>query len=180
MATPEGAEPIENAEKAKAEAIMSSEVAKSLIAEAKRQGEPSVVGEVTNNRGGTLTMIASTNWRGQFFEAPPGSIGAGGEIMFSHNGSSGAFIYAEQQGSSNAAAYLLAWTFISGPFKVYVKCGPVSEVFYDGWESAAQSGLSSSGIDSSAGHEGTSSSAQARIRNETGTFPLGVITGVFN
>ncbi|KAK9676802.1 hypothetical protein RND81_11G102200 [Saponaria officinalis] len=155
-----------NAEKAKIEAIMSTEVAKRLIAEAKRD-EPSVVGEIENNRG-ALQLLASTHWIGKFFEAPPGSVGAGEMIMFSHNGSKGAFIYGEPEGSSNAAAYLLAWNFSSGTFMVYVRCGPVSEVFHDGWESETLTRLNSAATESYATHAGTSSSAQARITNATG------------
>ncbi|KAL9248311.1 hypothetical protein vseg_021649 [Gypsophila vaccaria] len=168
-----------NAEKAEVEKILSTEAAKSLVAEeALRRDEPSVVGQVTNNRGGTLKLLATASWVGKFFSAPPASVGAE-KINFSHKGTKGAIIYGEQQGS-NPAAYLLAWSFTGGPFQVYVKCGPVSEVLHDGWESAALASVNASGTDSSAKDDGTSSSAHGHIQDATGTFPLGAVFGKFN
>ncbi|KAK9692265.1 hypothetical protein RND81_09G252400 [Saponaria officinalis] len=170
----------DNNEKAELEEIMSTEVAKSLIAEANDRNQPGVVGNATNNRGKTLQLLATKNWVGNFFEAPTTSIGAGGRAQILHNGSKGALIYGQQPGASNAAAYLLAWSFGNGPYRVYVKCGPVSEVHYNGWENAALTSLDSSGTESSASHGGTSSRAQANIRDECGSFPLGfIVAGIY-
>ncbi|KAL9244257.1 hypothetical protein vseg_018054 [Gypsophila vaccaria] len=170
-----------NDQKAEVEEIMSTEVAKSLLSlEGLQRTEIGVVGQVPNNRGQTLRLLATANWIGNFFTAPPASVGAGEIIRYSHKGSRGALIYGQQLGSTNAAAYLLAWSFGNGPRRVYVKCGPVSEVHYTGWESAALTSLNSSGAESSASHSGTSSRVQARITDESGSFPLGVIIAGFN
>ncbi|KAK9692262.1 hypothetical protein RND81_09G252200 [Saponaria officinalis] len=167
-------------QKAELHAIMSTEVAKSLITGgSKDQDQPGVAGAVTNNRGQTLQLLATTSWIGEFYTAPPASVGAGVEVQFAHGGSKGALIYGQQQSSSNAAAYLLAWSFGNGPPRVYVGCGPVSEVYYSGWENAALTNLNSSGAESSASNGGTSSKAQAAIQDESGTFPLGVVVASF-
>ncbi|KAK9692263.1 hypothetical protein RND81_09G252300 [Saponaria officinalis] len=160
--------------------IMSTEVAKSLNMEVEYRDEPAIVAAVTNNRGQTLQLLATKNWTGNFFEGPPASVGAGVKVQFSHKGSKGALIYGQPQGASNAAAYLLAWSFGNGPYRVYVKCGPVSEVYHNGWENAALTSLNSSGTESSASDGGTSSKAHASIRDESGTFPLGVVIAGFN
>ncbi|KAL9248313.1 hypothetical protein vseg_021650 [Gypsophila vaccaria] len=171
----------DNAEKAEVEELMSTEFAKSVVVEAERQNQPTVIAQVGNSRG-TLQLLATVNWTGSFFTAPPRSVGAGEIIRFSHNGSKGALIYG-QQGSSNAAAYLLAWYKGRGFYerRVYVKCGPVSEVYYNGWERAALTSLDNArGYNSSDKHEGTSSSVEARINDATGTFPLGTIVARLN
>ncbi|KAK9692266.1 hypothetical protein RND81_09G252500 [Saponaria officinalis] len=179
MASIEGSD---HTEKAELEEIMSTEIAKSLIAEAERQNQPSVIGQVLNNRRQPLRLLASTSWTGSFFTAPPNVGGAGEFIRFSHNGSKGAVIYGQAPGSSNAAAYLLAWSMERIPRnrKVYAKCGPISEVHYNGWERAALTSLDSSGFNSSDKHDGTSSSVVARIVDATGSFPLGAVLANFN
>ncbi|KAK9692264.1 hypothetical protein RND81_09G252300 [Saponaria officinalis] len=98
--------------------IMSTEVAKSLNMEVEYRDEPAIVAAVTNNRGQTLQLLATKNWTGNFFEGPPASVGAGVKVQFSHKGSKGALIYGQPQGASNAAAYLLAWSFGNGPYRV--------------------------------------------------------------
>ncbi|KAL9248310.1 hypothetical protein vseg_021648 [Gypsophila vaccaria] len=170
----------DNNEKAELEEIMSTEVAKSLIMEAEGRHQAGVVGAIGNNRGQTLQLLATTHWTGNFHTAPPASVGVGGRAQFSHNGSKGALIYGQQQGSSNAVAYLLVWSMGNGPLRVYVKCGPVSQVHHNGWESTALASLNSSGANSSFRHDGTSSTAQASIRDESGLYPLGVIIANFN
>lgn len=63
--------------------------------------------------------------------------------------------------------------------KVYVKCGPLAEVHSNGWESAALANLNSSGVNSTAEDNRTSSRAVSQIRDDSGTFPLAVVGAVF-
>ncbi|XP_074321202.1 jasmonate-induced protein homolog [Silene latifolia] len=166
-------------EKADIEEIMSTDIAKALIAEAEPRNTPSVIAAVGNNRGRTLRLYATTSWDGSFFTPPPQSFNAGETARFSHNGSRGALIYGQEQGSPNAAGYLLAWS-MGRNFgrRVYVNCGPLSEIHRNGWESAALTSLNSSGVSSSATDDQTASSIRATNADATGSFPLGAVSAV--
>ncbi|KAK9692267.1 hypothetical protein RND81_09G252600 [Saponaria officinalis] len=172
----------DHTEKAELEELMSTEVTKSLIAEAESRNQISVIGQVLNNRRQPLRLLATTSWTGSFVMPPPNVGEPGIFIRFSHHASKGALIYSQAPGSSNAAVYLLAWSVERNlrNRKVYAKCGPISEVHYDGWERAALTSLDSSDFNSSDKHDGTSSSVVARIDNASGRFPLGAVLANFN
>ncbi|KAH9609904.1 hypothetical protein KSS87_005368 [Heliosperma pusillum] len=156
--------------------ITKMEVTKRMNMEQKIRNQPGVVSSIRNNRGKTLRLYATTSWTGSFHTVPIGSVKVGERALFSHNGSKGALIYGQHTDVCNPAGYLLAWSISNGP----LRCGPLSQVYYNGWETEALANLNCSGAESSAKDNRTKSSAQARIQDESGTFPLGAIVGSFS